>query len=66
MDVIYKKRMNVSCINCKHPFLYIWAFAWVEDGITKSTPVLVCPSRGGCGCFFDPDEYGLNDFHLIQ
>ena len=62
-----------KCLYCGHSPLEICAFVWNEVGTgkEKSYPVLVCPGKsgeGGCGTFFDPTEFGLNEYHkdLIQ
>jgi len=60
----YKRWMPVSCLYCGHKPLEICAFLYYENGIEKDTPVLVCPSINGCGTFFDPDEYDLNEMDL--
>lgn len=57
-----------KCLECNHSPLEIWAFVWVDYRTSKekSTPVLVCngaTGMGGCGAFFDPIQYGLNEFH---
>ena len=57
-----------KCLYCGHSPLLIWAFVWIDyrTSIEKSYPVLVCPGKsgeGGCGTFFDPTEFGLNEFH---
>lgn len=62
--IIYKQFEHVACLRCGHKPLEIWACVWDEDGIEKSTPVLVCQTKGGCGGFFDPDEFGLVDEEL--
>ena len=62
--ITYKHWMKVSCLRCNHSPLEIQAFIWMDNGTEKSVPVLVCPSRGGCGAFFDIDEYDLVDEEL--
>ena len=57
-----------KCLNCGNSPLEIYAFVWIDYRTSKekSTPVLVCPGKsgeGGCGKFFDPTEFGLNEFH---
>lgn len=57
-----------KCLSCGHSPLEIWALIWIDYKTSKekSTPVLVCPGatgRSGCGKFFDPTEYGINEFH---
>jgi len=57
-----------KCLYCGHFPLEIWAFVWIDYRTSreKSTPVLVCPGKsgeGGCGTFFDPLEFNLNEFH---
>ena len=60
-----------KCLYCGHSPLEIWAFIYfVTDNKgrnrERSTPVLVCPGKsgeGGCGTFFDPMEFNLNEFH---
>ena len=53
-----------KCLYCGHTPLEIWAFVWVDYRTSKekSTPVLVC-APNGCGTFFDPMEFDLNEFH---
>jgi len=62
--IIYKHYINKPCLRCRHPRLEIQAFFWMENGIEKSTPVLVCPSRNGCGTLFDIEEYDLPEEDL--
>ena len=69
--MIYYRRFapcEYKCLSCGYAPLEIWACVWVgyETNEEKSTPVLVCPGatgKSGCGKFFDPTEYGLNEYH---
>jgi len=65
--MIYYKHFapeKYKCLYCSHSPLEIWAFVWIDYKTSeeKSTPVLVC-APNGCGAFFDPTEYGLNEYH---
>lgn len=64
--ICYKHWIKVKCLRCNYGWLEVCAFVWFENGIEKSTPVLVCPSHNGCGTFFDPNEYDLTDNDLQQ
>ena len=52
-----------KCLYCGYSPLEIWAFVWIDYKTSKekSTPVLVCQPFG-CGTFFDPNEFGLNEY----
>ena len=54
-----------ECLYCGYSPLEIWAAVWIDYRTSKekSTPVLVCSGKGGCGTFFDPMEFDLNEFH---
>ena len=65
--MIYKQWIDEACHICGSKPLEIWALTYVEMGIEKSEPVLVCPSQFkpfGCGTFFDPSQYDIDEKDL--